>query len=97
MTCKNAPDGSARTMVGPVPAAKGEPATAVKAPVLTLMVKAEMLLKSGLAAYRNFPVGSTVTENGCPPPSNGDPAMGVSAPVVELIAYAEILFVSLAT
>ena len=36
------PDGSTRTIIGTLPAANGEPATVANAPVLELMVYAEM-------------------------------------------------------
>jgi len=76
---------------GFVPAAKGEPATGVKAPVPALMAYAETLLEPEFATYANAPSGDTVTEKGFVPAAKGEPATGVNAPVPPLMVNAETL------
>jgi hypothetical protein len=93
-------DGAGNAITG-----KGEPGTAVKAPLLGLTVYAEMLL--GLAVYAamlpgltsprfttytNLPEGSTATAWGFLPVANGEPGTVVKAPVLPLMVYADTLF-----
>jgi hypothetical protein len=87
-----------------LPAVKGEPEIAVKAPVEELMVYAETYpvvpfpLKS--ATYAKLPEGFTATEIGDgslpegAPVLNGEPAMDDSTPVVALTVYPETLLPS---
>src|SRR5437899_2045826 len=86
-TYKNLPVGSAMMELGFVPATKGEPAMAVRAPVVALMLKAETVPPS-FAEYKNW--FRTVTNAAGPlvaevePVETADCAL-VSAPVVELM------------
>jgi len=58
---------STTAKIGSVPVLKGEPLMVVSAPVLELIVKAEMLLDVAFTTYRNLPDGSTVAEAGVVP------------------------------
>jgi hypothetical protein len=74
------------TEVGASPAAKGEPGTGVRAPVVALMVNADT---APVVTYANLPFGVTATEWGTGPAAKGEPGTGVREPVVALMVYAE--------
>jgi hypothetical protein len=65
-TNRNLPPGSAARKLGEVAEPKGEPATAVSAPVEP-MANPEMLLELRLAEYRYLPEGSTARDTGLVP------------------------------
>src|SRR5260370_41208066 len=70
------------TEKGRVPAAKGEPGTGLKAPVVRSMVYAETLLEPSFATQANLPEGSTATEEEIDPSAKRQPATGLKPPVV---------------
>src|SRR5215472_12116285 len=68
----------------PEPAvAKGDPATAVSTPELTL--NAETSFEPKLAEYRRVPVESTAIATGCVPAANGEPATGARPPEAAIV------------
>src|SRR6266566_3253469 len=62
-----------------VPAAKGDPATAVKAPLLAIE-KAEMVPSAPLPTYKNPVLGETARLCGFTAVGKGDPAISVRIP-----------------
>src|SRR5947209_7852448 len=64
------------------PPANGDPAIGVRAPVVELIVKAEMSAEDLLTIYTYFPRGSVITSTGTLPAEYGEPGTAVSAPVL---------------
>ena len=73
------------------PAAKGDPATGVNAPVGSAIANAEMSLEPPLFATYKNPSGLTETADGPLPVLYVAVDSGVNAPVLALTAYAERL------
>src|SRR5712692_2938834 len=67
------------------PAGKGEPATAVSAPVAE-MLNMDTVSVAGRATARNLPSGVTLMPSGDPPapPGNGEPATWARAPLAAM-------------
>jgi hypothetical protein len=77
---------------GAVPEAKGEPETAVSAPVFESIVNTETVLSPLFVTRRNLPGPSTARADGFVPAGKGEPASGDAVPVEGSIEYAETLF-----
>ncbi len=78
------PEGSTATNKGKGDAAKGDPDTGVRTPVLESMEKAEtefpLAVFALLATNKNRPLTSTAAETGFSPAVKGEPGTAVSAP-----------------
>src|SRR5712691_1938345 len=98
VTYTNLPVGSTVTDVGFVPAAKGEPGTEVRAPVMGSIAKPMTVLTTPeFVTYRKFPVGSAAKEVGATPAVNGGPGRGMRKPVVVLIENPDMVPAPVAT
>src|SRR5260370_35805467 len=75
-TYKNFPEGSTVSHAGSIPAAKGEPATSLRAPVVEFRVQAETWLESPFATTANLPAGSRAKWHGPAPAGKGDTDIG---------------------
>jgi len=69
---------------GAIPIGKGEPATAVSAPLLALMEKTEMLFEPELPTYKKLPAES-MTNNVGAVPTFVRGVTSVNPPVLEIV------------
>ena len=69
----------------------GDPATVVSAPVLLLIVYAEMSPEVLLVMYRNLPAGSVTTAEGAVFVANGEPVTAVRLPFCRFTEKADTL------
>src|SRR3974390_2980149 len=83
---------------GLVATLKGEPASALMAPLAALKEYSEILAAPWLATNANASVGSIATESGPEPELKGDPDTLLNEPLVGLMPYtATLLALKLAT
>src|SRR5687768_687271 len=71
-------------------AGKGEPGTAVSAP-LDAMVNIATASGEKRATARNWPSGETLIPSGTPPAANGEPEMEVSVPFAAMLKTVMLL------
>jgi hypothetical protein len=88
------PEESITPEIGPVPAAKGEPVSAVSAPVFASTLKAETLFDCKFTTYMKAGVELVTNEIGPVPAAIGDARISASAPVVALIVIMEMLLLA---